>query len=264
MNTGSDEGFITTGDGCRLHWRAEGSADQPVLILSNSLGTTLEMWAPQTERLSRHFRLIRYDTRGHGRSDAPAGSYSLDRLGRDVIELADGLGIERFAFCGLSLGGMTGQWLGVRAPERLTRLVIANSSPFMGPPSGWDSRIRTVRSEGMEAIADAVIERWFTPAFSAIPVNLAAIRTALLRIDPAGYAGACAAVRDMDMRPVLSLITTPTLIIGGDADPATPSDHTLSLAENIPEARHVFLKAAHLSNIEQPEAFTEALLSHLG
>jgi 3-oxoadipate enol-lactonase len=257
-------GTITTGDGCRIAWRIDGAQDAPPVILSNSLGTAAAMWAPQISALAERFRVIRYDTRGHGQSDVPPGGYGLDRLGRDVVELADALGLERFAFCGLSLGGITGQWLAVRAPERLNRLVIANSSPFMGPPSGWEARISAVREGGMAAIAEAVIERWFTPAFRADPARTQGILDILRATDPQGYVGCCAAIRDMDMRPFLRLIDTPTLVIGGTKDPSTPSDHSVALADGIAKAKCLMLEAAHLSNVEQPEAFTAALLEHLG
>lgn len=251
------------GDGCRLAWTSDGNPAKPALILSNSLGTDRTMWAPQMEALVQRFHVIRYDTRGHGASDAPKGGYGLDRLGRDVLELADALGLDRFAFCGLSLGGMTAQWLGVQAAGRLSRLVIANSAPCMGPATAWDARIAAVRSQGMAAIADAVVERWFTPDFRADSANIAAILATLHATDPEGYAGCCAAIRDMDMRPLLGLIRTPTLVIGGTRDPATPPAQTTALLDGIPGATCVMLDAAHLSNLERPEAFTAALLDHL-
>lgn len=255
--------MIETGDHCRIAWRADGPADAPVLILSNSLGTAMAMWDPQIAALAAHYRVIRYDTRGHGQSDVPAGAYGLDRLGRDVLELADGLGIERFAFCGLSLGGMTGQWLGWRAPERLEALVIANSSPLMGPPSGWDARIDMALDKGMAALSDAVVERWFTPEFRSDPAKTVPILEVFAATDPAGYAGCCAAIRDMDMRKVLPLVRSRTLVIGGSQDPATPPEHTEALVAGIPGAQRVMLDAAHLSNVEQPELFTAALLTFL-
>lgn len=253
-------GTFTTGDGCTLAYELSGAEGPRVLVLSNSLGTSMAIWEPQMAALNRHFRVLRYDTRGHGHSDAPVGAYGLDRLGRDVIELADGLGIATFSFCGLSLGGMTGQWLAWRAPERIERLVIANSSPFMGPPSAWDARIQTVRQHGMAAMAGAVLERWFTPAFAVDPANTAAILEVLETTSADGYAGCCAAIRDMDMRPVLSLISAPCLIIGGNQDPATPPPHTHELHTGIAESQCVMLNAAHLSNLEQPERFTRAVL----
>jgi 3-oxoadipate enol-lactonase len=258
-----NNGISRMGDGCRIAWTIDGHADAPVLILANSLGTRMAMWETQIVPLSHYFRVVRFDMRGHGFSDAPLGAYGLDRLGRDVIELADDLQLGRFAFCGLSLGGMIGQWLGLRAPDRLTHLVIANSSPFMGPPSSWDARIRIVTEKGIEAIAQAVFERWFTSASLADPAKTQGILGDLLATVPSGYAGCCAAIRDMDMRPYLSLIRTKTLVIGGTKDPATPPDHTHALSEAIPHANCVMLEAAHLSNLEQPTAFTAALLDYL-
>ena len=257
--------FIRTGDDCRIAYRVDGPEGAPVLILSNSLGTAMALWDAQMSRFAAHFRVVRYDSRGHGRSDAPAGGYSIDRLGRDVIELADALGIGRFHFCGLSKGGMVGQWLGWRAPERLERLVLANTSPFMGPPAGWDDRIRAVLSAGMGMMTEAVLDRWFTPGFRvAASADLEAVRTQLLATDPQGYAGCCAAIRDMDQRAVLALIDRPTLVIAGDSDPATPIEHAQLLANGIREATLRVLPAAHLSNIEQPEAFAAAVLDFCG
>ena len=258
-------GFATMIDGCRIAWRMDGSADAPVLVLSNSLGAAMAMWKDQIPVLAMGFRLLRYDTRGHGASSVMPGDYSLDRLGRDVIELLDGLGIATAHFCGLSLGGMTGQWLGVHAPERIDRLMIANSSSFMGPPESWQQRMATVREHGMTAIAQAVLDRWFTSTFVARePHGLARTREQLLATSPDGYAGCCAAIRDMDLRRVVHLVSRPTLVIAGTRDPATPPDHAKRIATAIPGARLVSLEAAHLSNIEQPEGFTRALLDFLG
>lgn len=250
---------FTVRDGCSIAYRIEGPEAAPVLILSNSLGTAMEMWDPQMEALSARYRVLRYDSRGHGRSSVPAGAYSMDRLGRDVIELMDGLGIASASFCGLSKGGMVGQWLGYRAPERLERLLLCNTSPFMGPPSAWDDRIDAVRAGGMAAMTDAVLARWFTPGFAErTPDAVAPVRSMLLATDPAGYAGCCAAIRDMDMRPVLGLIRVPVTVIGGDQDPATPPEHSFALRDGIPGARLVMLPAAHLSNVECPADFLTA------
>ena len=173
------------GDGCRIAYRFDGRDDLPVLVLSNSLGTNMDMWAPQVETLVPHYRLLRYDTRGHGRSDAPPGAYSLERLGFDVLELLDQLGLQRVRFCGLSLGGMIGQWLGVRAPERIERLVLANTAASMGPREDWQQRIDLVLRDGLGAVADASLARWLTPAFRAhAPAVLDALRETLL--DAAG------------------------------------------------------------------------------
>lgn len=256
--------FIVTGDGCRLAYRFDGPDDAPVLMLSNSLGTSLDMWAPQMEAWTRDFRVLRYDQRGHGASDAPVGAYSMDRLGRDVVELLDGLGLDRVHFCGLSLGGMVGQWLGVHAPDRIDRLVLANTSSWMGPPSGWDARIVQVREQGMAPLAEASVERWFTRKFvSAAPEAITRVIAMLKATDPVGYAGCCAAIRDMDLRPVVGLVRRPVLVIGGLQDPSTPPPHSEALAANIVGAKIKMLDAAHLANTEQAYAFAEAVRAHL-
>ncbi|TNE41680.1 MAG: 3-oxoadipate enol-lactonase [Sphingomonadales bacterium] len=256
--------YITTGDGCRIACRFDGPEGAPVLLLSNSLGTDMGMWAPQMAAWTQYFRVLRYDQRGHGASDAPAGAYSMDRLGRDVIELLDALMIEKVDFCGLSLGGMTGQWLGIREASRLRRMVLANTSSFMGPPSAWDARVTAVLDKGMAPLAQASVERWFTPAFAATATDaIAPIGAMLQATSPAGYAGCCAAIRDMDMRRMVTLITTPTLVIGGSEDPATPPPHSETLAAAIDGAELVMLKAAHLSNVELPDAFATAVSGFL-
>lgn len=258
------KGVITTGDECQIVWQQDGEGDKPWLILSNSLGTNMSMWAPQVDAFAEHFRVIRYDTRGHGQSGVAPGGYGLDRLGRDVIELADGLGIETFSLCGVSLGGMTAQWLGIHAPDRLEKIVIANSSPFMGPPSGWDARIKAVMANGVASIGEAVVERWFTPEFRENPDNYADILSVLKVTSAAGYSGCCAAIRDMDMRRMLPLIETPALVIGGSEDMATPPEHTELLSNGISGSETVMLKAAHLSNLELPDQFNAAVLDFFG
>lgn len=261
---------ITTADGCRLNWRWDGPQgdtreDAPVLMLSNSLGTNLEMWAPQMDALTRHFRVLRYDARGHGASDAPPGPYDMATLARDALALMDALGLERVRFAGLSMGGMVGQWLGANAPERFSRLVLCNTAAHMGPPEAWDARIAIVREKGMDALVDPVVERWFTEGFrDAHPERVAPIIAMLRATDPEGYAASCAAVRDMDQRDLLPSIRVPTLVIGGSRDPATPIAKSHELVAGISGARLVELDAAHLSNVEQPERFTEALIDFLG
>jgi 3-oxoadipate enol-lactonase len=257
--------FATLGDGARLAYRLEGPREGAVLLLSNSLGTRLEMWDPQVDAFAARFRVLRYDSRGHGESEATPGAYSLDRLGRDALELLDVLGLERVHFCGLSLGGMIGQWLGFKAPERIHRMVLANTSPYMGPPSGWQQRIETVQREGMAAVAESSVSRWFTPGFAAgQPEAIRPIREALLANSAQGYAGCCAAIRDMDLRPTAQLVSPPALIIAGAQDPSTPPEISDALARAMPRPpRVVRLDAAHLSNVEQPEAFARAVLDFL-
>ncbi len=257
-------GQVTTGDGCGIAYRVDGPDEAPVLILSNSLGTAMAMWEPQLAAFAARFRVLRYDSRGHGASDVPAGAYSMDRLGRDVIELMDALGIARASLCGVSKGGMVGQWLGVRAPERIEKLALCNTAAYMGPPAGWDQRIAAVTAGGMAAMTEPVLERWFTPEFRATaPEAIAPVRDMLLTTAPAGYAGCCAAIRDMDLRITDPLIRRPTLVIAGSRDPSTPPDVTGAVAAMIPGAQLVTLEAAHLSNIEQPDGFTRAVLDFL-
>jgi 3-oxoadipate enol-lactonase len=218
--------FITVDD-TRLYYRLEGLDDRPVLVFSNSIGTDHGMWAMQVMDLLPYFRILRYDTRGHGASDAPSGDYSMERLGRDVLDLADALGIEKFAFCGLSLGGMTGQWLGANAPERLTALVLANTSSLMGPKSNWDARRKAVREGGMAAVVDMAMQRFFSPeTLRKDDPYASSVRRSILATDPVGYSGCCAAIRDMDHSALLHNIRVPTLVISGDRDVSTPwSDH---------------------------------------
>lgn len=259
-----DREFFTAGDGCRIAYRFDGPADAPVLMLSNSLGTDMGMWAPQMDMWTQGFRVLRYDQRGHGASDAPVGGYSLDRLGRDVLELLDMLALDAVDFCGLSLGGMTGQWLGIRGDRRIRRLILANTSSYMGPPNAWDTRIATVLRDGMAPLAQASVERWFTGDFAAREERAIAPIVAMLQAtDRHGYTGCCAAIRDMDMRRTVTLVEKPTLVIGGTLDSATPPQHSEALTDAIAGARLVMLKAAHLANVECGQAFGAAVRDFL-
>ncbi len=256
--------FVTV-DNTRLFYRLEGKADRPVLVLSHSIGTDLGMWAPQVEDLLPHFQVLRYDTRGHGASDVSPGEYSVERLGRDVLGLADALKVPRFAFCGLSLGGAVGQWLALNAPDRVTGLVLANTSPQFGPRANWETRIRTVQEKGMAGIVDLVMQRFFSAETLARGDGYPdAIKSVLLGTDPAGYIGCCAMLRDVDHTRLLKDIRIPTLVIAGDRDVSTPwQGHGEILAREIPGARALHLAAAHLSNLERPRSFTVALLDFL-
>jgi 3-oxoadipate enol-lactonase/4-carboxymuconolactone decarboxylase len=256
--------FITV-DSVRLYYRLEGNDDRPVLVFSHSIGADHGMWAPQVADLLPHFRILRYDTRGHGASDVPAGEYTMERLGRDVIELADALGIAKFAFCGLSLGGMIGQWLGANAPDHVAALVLANTSPLMAPKSNWDDRRRAVLGGGMAAIIDVVMQRFFSPeALARHDQYAGSVRATVLRTDPIGYAGCCSAIRDMDHTGLLRKIHVPTLVISGHRDVSTPwAGHGEILAREISGARAIHLPAAHLSNLEAPRSFASALLEFL-
>jgi 3-oxoadipate enol-lactonase len=251
-------------DGARFRYRFDGPPAAHVLVLSNSLGTDLSMWEPQLPALARRFRVLRYDSRGHGGSAVTPGPYAIERLGRDVVGLLDAFAIDRAHFCGLSLGGMTGMWLGIHAPERLSRLVLANTAAQIAPPDPWNARIEKVRAEGMAAISQAVLARWFTPAFHAQrPADAVAMKEMLERSPAGGYVACCAAVRDMDQRDAVAGIRAPTLVIAGTHDAATPPADGRFLAEHIAAAGYVELDAAHLSNIEAGPRFTDALLSFL-
>jgi 3-oxoadipate enol-lactonase len=257
--------FITTTDKTRLYYRLEGGEGLPVLVLSSSIGTDHGLWAQQMPGLLEHFQVLRYDTRGHGASDAPRAEYSIEQLGRDVLTLADTLNIQKFAFCGLSLGGMIGQWLGVNASNRVTSLILANTSPKLSPKSNWDDRRRAVLEGGMNAIIDTAMSRFFSPeTLQSGNPYVQSIRATFLATDPVGYAGCCSAIRDMDHTSSLHEITASTLVIAGDRDVATPWEgHGEILIREIPGARAVHLPAAHLANVETPRAFTIALLDFL-
>lgn len=251
-------------DGGSLRYRLDGATNAPVLVLSNSLGTNMSMWEPQMAELTRGFRVVRYDTRGHGESSVTPGSYSIERLGRDVVALLNRLAIDRAHFCGLSLGGMTGMWLAIHAPTRVARLALCNTAARIAPADLWNTRIEQVRAGGMEAIVEAVLARWFTPAFLAqSPVIAASVRPMLLACPADGYIASCAAVRDMDQREAIAGISAPTLVIAGTHDAATPPADGRLIADRIAGARYVELPAAHLSNIEAARDFTAALLNFL-
>lgn len=257
--------FFTSGDGVRIAYRFDGAAGLPVLVLSNSIGTSLHMWDDQIPALSRAFRVLRYDMRGHGASGVPPGAYSQDRLGRDVIELLDGLGLGRVHFLGLSLGGMVGQWLGVHAPQRIDRLVLANTSAYLGPAPQWDERIAaTLQAPDMTDTAEMFLANWFPASMlrAGGPV-IDAFRAMLLATDRQGLAGAFAAVRDMDLRRPIALITRPTLVIAGRDDTVTAASHGEFIAAAVPGAQLRVLPAVHLSNIERPAEFLDAVLTFL-
>lgn len=257
------ERLIDVGD-ATLRVAIDGDDRAPALVLSNSLGTTLDMWAPQLSALAREFRVIRYDTRGHGGSSVTPGPYVIDQLGRDVLALLDALNIERASLAGVSMGGMTGMWLGIHAPQRLERLAIVCSSAHIGGEDGWNARIRTVQADGMGAVADAVVSRWFTPEFAEQEPALIERMKAMFRsLSAQGYAAACAAVRDMNQLDEIASIKAPTLVVTGAGDLATPPAMSTAIVERIRGAQQVIVPGAHLSNIECAGAVTDALLSFL-
>jgi 3-oxoadipate enol-lactonase len=245
--------------------RLEGREDGPVLVLSNSLGTTSEMWDDQAAVLSQHCRLLRYDTRGHGASPVPPGPYAIGELGRDVIDLLNRLDIRRASFCGLSIGGMTGMWLGANAPERLDRLVLCCTAPELPPRQDWVERAALVREQGTGTVVDATLERWFTPAFAARdPERLERLRQTFLSIPAEGYAGCCEAISEVALSSDLGNVRAPTLVIAGADDPVGTPAIARDMAGAIPGARlEIVPDARHLANVEQAELVTDALREHL-
>ena len=251
-------------EGCRLSYWVDGPERAHALLLSNPIGATVELWEKQVERFSGSFRVIRYDTRGHGRSDARSGETALDQLGRDVLAVLDAVGVWRAHVCGISLGGLTGLWLGVHAPERVGRLIAANTGARIGTPPFWTERIRTVRTHGMRSLADAAMSRWFSAGFrERHPTTVERFRSMLAGAPVEGYVGCCAALRDADLRNDIQRIRAATLVIAGAHDEATPPADAESIRAHVPGARLKTLDAAHLSNVEQPEAFASAVLEFL-
>jgi len=247
--------------GLRQYCRLDGSDDRPVVIFSHSLGCDHSQWDAQCAALQTHFRILRYDTRGHGASDVPSGDYSIEMLALDALALADALDIDRFAWCGLSLGGMIGQWIGANAPERVTSLVLANTSARFPDPRVMDDRRRTALESGIAALEESVMGRFFTAeSLRADPPAVSRTRRVLLATSPTGYAGCCAAIRDMDQQPILGSIQAPVLIIVGDRDVSTPWEgHGEILARGIAGSSVDHLPTAHLSNLERLRSFNAAL-----
>ena len=249
-----------------VHALVEGPADAPVVVLSNSLGATLAMWDPQVPALTERYRVVRYDTRGHGRSPVPDGDSTIDDLADDLVALLDRLEVQRAHVVGLSIGGMTAMRLAARNPERVDRLALLCTSAHTGNPDAWVERAQTARTQGTGALAETVVGRWFTPDFaSANPELVAEMRATIEGISDEGYASCCAAVGGMDLRADLARITAPTLVVSGLDDPALPPEHQTAIAEAVPGAQLLQLTpAAHIANLEQPQQVTDALLAHLG
>ena len=253
----------------RIHYAVSGSKTAPVLVLSNSLGTNFSMWDLQLPEFEKYFYVLRYDTRGHGDSAVSPGPYTFEQLGGDVVHLLDALKIERAFFCGLSMGGMTGLWLGLHALKRFgklpfSRLIAASTSAKFGNADGWNTRIAIVRAQGMQAVAATVVERWFTAEFRAREAErVRAVQKMLEMSPPEGYAACCAALRDSDMRESLASLDIPTLVISGASDPVSPPSDGRFLAENIPGAKYVELPGAHLVNIEATSGFTSSVVNFL-
>lgn len=252
--------LVSTDDGCKLHVMP-GQGGAVPMVLSNSLGTDHSLWDFQVDAFSGHRGVWRYDTRGHGDSDKPQGDYSIDRLGKDLVAVIDATGAGRVDLCGVSIGAMTALWVALHAPDRVRRLVLANTAAQIGDVGMWSARINTVRTDGLEALADATMTRWFTSEFcTARPEVIARFHSTLARSDADGYAGCCAALRDADLRALVPRVACPTLVVAGRQDPATPPAQGRWLAEQISGARLLELEAAHLSNVERADEFNAAVL----
>ena len=245
----------------------DGDAAAPALILSNSLGTTLEMWDPQVAAFAKDHRLIRYDARGHGGSPVTPGAYSFDDLGKDVLAVLNALRIERAAFCGISMGGHTGLWLGIHAGNRFNAIAVCNSAAKIGTPQGWNERAAMVREGGqasMRALAESSPGRWFSADFvNAHPTEVQRAQAWIAGIAPQGYAACCEALAVSDLRDDLDRITTPTLLLAGASDPVTTVADAQAMQAAIAGAQLVVVPASHLSNLEAPRAFDQAVLSFL-
>jgi len=253
--------FVSADDGCRLNVIPGPQGSVP-MVLSNSLGTDHSLWDFQLAAFSRERAVWRYDTRGHGDSDKPRGDYSIERLGKDLVSVIDATGAGRVDLCGVSIGGMTALWVALHAPDRVRRVVLANTAAQIGDAEMWSARITTVRTEGPAALADATMTRWFTAEFRAArPEVVARFHSTIARSDPDGYAGCCAALRDADLRALAPQVACPTLVVTGRHDPATPPTQGRWLAEQIAGARLAELDAAHLANVERADDFNAAVLN---
>jgi len=255
---------ITVDDGCPINVEVTGRDDAPALVLSNSLGTDLTMWDDQAGEFARHFRLIRYDRRGHGKSGVPKGPYSMERFGRDVIGVLDALKVKKANWCGLSMGGMVGQWLGANAPDRVEKLILSNTGSFYADKKPWNDRIAFVKDKGLAALVDANMERWFTADFRArAPQTIDRMKNMFVATDVNGYVACCEAITAMDFRDSNKSIKAPTLVIVGAQDPATPPALGEAIAQAIPGARLASVEGAHIANVESPKAYAETVLNFL-
>jgi 3-oxoadipate enol-lactonase len=251
-------------DGCLLNVSVDGRDGGPTLMLSNSLGCTLQMWEPQMKALTQVFRVIRYDRRGHGKSGVPPAPYSIERFGLDVLAILDDLNIEKVHWCGLSMGGMIGQWLGANAPQRMGKIILANTSCHFPDPTNWLNRIKAVKEGGIAAIADTVIAGWLTADFREREPQVAANMKAMLLATPVqGYLACCEVLSTLDQRALLAKIKSQTLVIAGRHDMATPVAAAEFIRSRIAGASLTILDAAHISNVEQPHAFADAVIGFL-
>jgi 3-oxoadipate enol-lactonase len=248
----------------QLFYELVGPEGAPVLLFSNGLGTTTRMWEPQLAAFTKEFRVLRYDSRGHGKSSVPLGPYSIGQLSGDAMQLLDALSVEKAYFCGLSMGGMVGMNLGTHHAARFHKMVLCDTAAKIGTEESWSARLEMVHKEGMKAVARAVIERWFTAEYrNSHPAEVGVAQRMLEETNPEGYAAGCAAVRDMDHRQELGKISVKTLIVTGASDPVTPPEDGKFLALHISGARFVEIPGSHLSNLEASEEFNREVLSFL-
>lgn len=248
----------------KTNYKLQGTPNSPVLIFSNSLGSEMLMWDELVPFLLPYFRVLRYDTRGHGGSEITPEPYSIALLGQDVIDLLDELKIDEAYFCGLSMGGLIGQWLGIHYPNRIKKLIVSNTGAKIGNDERWNGRIETIKANGMQAIVDDTMERWFTERFrNHNPQRVAETKAMFLRSDILGYSNCCAAIRDADFRESLSQVSVETLVITGDEDPVTNVAQAEFIAENIPNARLKVLHARHLASKELPEEYAQVLIEFI-
>jgi len=251
-------------DGCPLYVETQGPDRAPAIMLCNSLGTTHTMWDGQMKAFTRNFRVVRYDRRGHGKSGVTKGPYTMAMLGRDALAIMDALGLEKVSWCGLSMGGMVGQWLGANAPARINRLILSNTHSFYPDKAMWDDRIRMAQEKGIAGMVDATMERWFTKDFrERAPDRIAVMRDMFLKTQLDGFLGCCHAVRNMDLRDTHARITAPTLVIVGANDPATPPAAGEAIQKAVKGAKLASLDAAHISNFEQPQVYIDTVLGFL-
>lgn len=248
-----------------IAWSSVGDRARPTLVFAHSLGCDSSMWRHQIDGLGDEFHLLTVDMRGHGESDAPPGPYSLEALGADLMEVVDGAAVENFSICGISIGGLIALWAGIRHPGRVQSLIAANTAAKVGTAEGWEDRIRAVNEEGMAGIAEGVVGRWFTLGFaSRHPDRWAEAIATFVATDPEGYIGCCQALAGADLGPDVASIVAPTLLIGGDADPSTPPSEAQWLHDQIPSSQlEIFPDAAHLTNLEHPDLFTQKIKAFL-
>jgi 3-oxoadipate enol-lactonase len=256
---------IVESNGARISYSVEGPAARPVLLFINSIGTTRDLWSPQVPALVGTYRIIRYDARGHGTSAVPAGNYSIEQLARDAIAILDAEDVKQAHVCGISLGGITAMWLGVHAPDRVSSLILANTAARIGSVESWTDRIALVQDRGMRAVAELAMKNWFTPDFhQRRPDVVASFKTIVESCPATGYLGCCAALRDEDLRDAISSITCPVLVVAGQTDVPTPPEALAFIHQQIKGSKMLTLDAAHLSNVEQADAFTSAVMGFLG